>query len=263
MPYVSVRLTDGLGNRFFQVAALLGYAERYGHTPVFVKSWTLTNSHAKPGSPTIYDYFPAIAVLESVAKEEWTIHKEAADSAFTYAELPKYEGNVCLEGYFQSPLYSPSYRINPNQIGVCPVLPTFSSYFFLHVRRGDYLSPYTAHHRVPLSDYYRRAVSLLDPSSGIIVCSDDMSWCRNELPRMFQGIVRPDRWIMTSSDLSEADTLALFSVCDGGICANSTFSWWGAYLGKRREVYMPDTWGFPPMPIAKDLYPTWAYRLPV
>ena len=259
MPYVSVRLSDGLGNRFFQVAALLGYAERYGHIPVFVKSWTLSNSHAKPGSPTIYDYFPSIPVFDA-PNDVWTIHKESGNDVFTYRPIPKYEGNVCLEGYFQSPLYGPSYRLVPKQLGSAPVFPTFSSYYFLHVRRGDYLSPYTAHHRVPLQEYYRRALSLLDPSSGIVVCSDDMAWCRQELPRMCQ--VSADRWLMLD-DLSEADTLALFSMCDGGICANSTFSWWGAYLSKRKEVYMPDIWGFPPMPLARDLYPAWATRLPV
>lgn len=255
MPYVSVKLSDGLGNRLFQVAAMLGYAEKHGHSPVFIRSWILANNHTGPH--TIFNYFPEIPLLEQ-EPGDWTLLKQDADSVFTFLELPFVPGNVKLDGYFQSERYFPSYRIKP-AILERSVLHTSSSTLFMHVRRGDYLSPYTAHHRVELVDYYRRALSVMDPYAPIIVCSDDMEWCRAELPHMYD--IAQHRWIFL--ELSDTDTLSVMRSCAGGICANSTFSWWGAYFSERREVYMPDTWGFPPLPPARDIYPVWATRLPV
>jgi len=248
--YVSVTLSDGLGNRLFQVAALLGYAEKHGHSPVFVRSAIKENSH--PGTHTIFDYFPELPCLEHA--DGWTIVKQDADSVFTFQELPYVANNVLLDGYFQSERYFPSYRIQPAILE----RPRTQS-VFLHVRRGDYLSPYTAHHRVGLLDYYRRALSLLDPCASIVVCSDDIAWCRNVLPRMYS--IAQHRWIFL--DCGDTETLSIMGSCIGGICANSTFSWWGAYFSERREVYMPDTWGFPPLPPARDIYPSWATTLPV
>jgi hypothetical protein len=259
MPFVSVKLSDGLGNRLFQVAAMLGYAEKHGHTPVFLRSRIVPNSHSGPH--TILDYFPDIPVLTKEKEEkekEWMILSQDADSVFTFVELPFVATNVVLEGYFQSEKYFPLFRIRP-AILERSVLKPREDCIFMHVRRGDYLSPYTAHHRVELSAYYRRALSLIDPSFSILVCSDDMDWCRKELPRMYD--VPRSRWIFL--EYSDTDTLAAMRACAGGICANSTFSWWGAYFGARCEVYMPDTWGFPPLPPARDIYPPWATVLPV
>lgn len=260
MPYVSVKISDGLGNRLFQVAAMLGYAERHGHTPVFIRSWILPNpSH--PGPLTITDLFPTIPVLES-AEGDWTELHMPGDAVFTYIPLPANPGNVKLNGYFQSALYFPSRRITP----ALPVseFPTPPGAFFLHVRRGDYVSsPYTAHHRVELQDYYRRALTLVDASHPIVVCSDDRDWCIATLPSALSDVVAPHRWIFVPSNVSDAETWAIMAACDGGICANSTFSWWGAYFSRRTEVYMPDIWGYPPLPPAHDVYPDWAVQLPV
>lgn len=273
MPYVSVKLSDGLGNRLFQVAAMLGYAEKYKYAPVFVKEWSMANSH--PGSHTIYDYFPHIPVVDT-AEGAWKVVTLPGDAVFSYIELPPLEGNVKLEGYFQSQCYFPANLCLPQLLDgvVKPVDALPPRCAFLHVRRGDYLSPYTAHHNVNLGTYYRRAIGLYDPDVYIFVCSDDMDWCMSELPRRYSDLVLPHRWIFAPSTLSDTETLALMAQCAmGGICANSTFSWWGAYFSfvnarssteKSRGLWtMPGTWGYAPLPPARDLYPPWATVLPV
>lgn len=257
MPYVTVKVCGGIGNRLFQVAAVLGYAEKHGHTAVFVKPWILTNEHKS--AHTILDYFPDIPVLDlKIIDSKWTTLKE--NSPFEFINLPYVNGNVKLNGYFQSESYFPSFRISPS-ILERSLIQTSPGCIFMHVRRGDYLNVYNKHHCVNLLSYYRRALSLIDPSIPIFVCSDDMPWCREELPRIYDDLVSQNRWIFNTQ--TDTDTLTIMRTCLGGICANSTFSWWGAYFSERREVYMPDTWGFPPLPPARDIHPVWATVLPV
>ena len=246
---VTVKFTDGLGNRLFQVAAMLGYAEKYGHTPAFVKEWISENKD-HPGPKTIVDYFPSIPVL-NISDEHWG--NINISDAFVYKPLPPCSNsNICFSGFFQSVGYLPKH------IGRPAILekPMLHNHAFLHVRRGDYLSPYHTHHCVDLEDYYRTALVLYDPDARILVCSDDIAWCKETLPRRYSDVVKPHRWVFVNED--DVTTLGLMTACEyGGICANSTFSWWGAYWNSspRKVICMPKTWGKPPMPVAKEIYP--------
>lgn len=261
MPYVTVKLTSGLGNRFFQVAAMLGYAERYGHTPVFVKEWIEPCSH--PGPKSIMDFFPNIAALNVAGTGAWHTITMSDNDAFRYVPLPASEIHVKLCGYFQSEQYFPSYKIYPECIiNKGAVVPIGSA--FMHVRRGDYLHPANHHHRVDLDSYYRTALSLFPDDCMILVVSDDIPWCRDELTRRYGDIVGAHRWMLAGEQTSDYHTLSLMAQCTaGGICANSTFSWWGAYFIENpgKIVTMPSTWGHPPLPPAVDIWPQWAVKI--
>lgn len=118
----------------------------------------------------------------------------------------------------------------------------FSSCAFLHIRRGDYLSIQHIHYVQPLS-YYETAVNKLlsiNPSiERILILTEDMDWVRQQ-PFFSLPIFE----LYNCDD--ELTTLALMSQCkSGAICANSTFSWWGAFLGayeSRSPVYVPSRW---------------------
>ena len=256
-PYVTITLHSGLGNRFFQVAAMLGYAERYGHTPVFVPGFIKdTSSH--PGPHGITDFFPDISIL--VLETEWTVLNEEG-SPMAYTPLPRHNGNVRLHGMFQSHLYFPTSSI-PIPHLLLPKTPNPTAYF-LHVRRGDFLHPLCTHHNVPLGNYWKRCVSMIPDTSSIVVCSEDMAWCKATLPAALPS-VKPHQWIFTEAT-TDTETLSEMIGCwGGGICANSTFSWWAAYWNPNVEkrVFMPGTWGFPPMPVARDIWPPWCFKVP-
>ena len=259
--YVTCAIGDGLGNRLFQIAAMLGYAEKYGHTPVFVKEWIKTNP-SQSGGNRVLEYFPGIQTI-SAAGLTWTEVAPPFVDAMTYRELPRVMGNVKLSGSFQAPQYFPSGGVAlagvvPRDWGVPAV--------FLHVRRGDYLHPLNQHHYVELSGYYERALGLFDTGAAVVVCSDDIAWCKSVLPARYPSVAA-DKWIWFSGD--EYMTLSAMMGCTlGGICANSTFSWWGAYLGLGggdKLITMPSLWiqlraGFPK---AVDIYPAWAERVSV
>ena len=251
--YVTARISDGLGNRFFQVAAMLWYAKKHGHTPVFVKKW-IEDNKSHPGPKTIQDFFPDISIIESV-EGTWTTIEPPADKIFTFLEFPKIEGNIKLHGCFQAWQYVdlPLPTLIQTQVVQIP------RSFFLHVRRGDYLI--CTHHYVHLDEYIRRACSLFPGDAVAIICSDDIDWCKATLPLL------TGRNNMIFYDGDDFTTLRTMVHCDlGGICANSTYSWWAAYFGSRmdpvRTYTLPRIWGQPGrIPPAGDLLAPWTIVL--
>jgi hypothetical protein len=262
MPHVACRLSDGLGNRFFQIATLLGYAEKHRHSPVLVKEWMLETNHAM--TKTISDYFPGLPTIPLVPG--WLLMEEPGELLYRHVDLPPVLGNVKLQGYFQSEKYFPSGGVARPSI-LTGVDERYQNYAFLHIRRGDYLLPVCQHHRVDLTIYYRYALSAFaDSDTRILVCSDDLDWCRSHLVATYGDLISADRWEFFNGN--DYETLRAMTACGrGGITANSTFSWWGAYWGIGRGLHavyaMPAVWGLPPLPPVVDLHPSWATVLPV
>lgn len=265
--YVTAHIASGLGNRLFQVAAMLGYAERHGHHPVFIRECIDPKEHASPHCIT--EYFPHIPVYSRFENipGSWYTYQMSGEHCFTYIPLERVDQHVRLEGGFQTERYFPTDLTIPACL-TTKQIPTFpyDRTAFLHVRRGDYLSPYTRHHRVELSAYFKRALSALEPDTHILVCSDDILWCIEHFPQLYPEIDRA-RWLWMPADASDMETMAMMVRCQkGAICANSTFSWWGAYFAHKNGcvyVCMPDTWGYAPLPPARDIYPSFAHKIRV
>jgi len=99
-----------------------------------------------------------------------------------------------------------------------------------HVRRGDYLRH--PERGVCTPEYYKAAIekmnSLVDPSM-YCVFSDDIDWCRENLgPMMGDRDVVYVSWNKGSQSFQD---MHLMTLCRHSIIANSSFSWWGAWLG--------------------------------
>jgi hypothetical protein len=128
-------------------------------------------------------------------------------------------------------------------------LKDYSDCAFLHVRRGDYLR--LTNCRQLTDDYYREAVKFLPNVRKIMIISNDPDWVKEQAffkDPLFEEFVSDD----------ELETMALMSKCTAGaICANSTYSWWGAFLGaygSRNPVVVPRTWFFKD-DVPADLFP--------
>jgi hypothetical protein len=103
----------------------------------------------------------------------------------------------------------------------------------LHVRRTDY-TLYPGHHPTCTSEYYEKAISSFSPDSIIVIFSDDIEWCKSE----FIG----DRYIIVDLEDPYAE-LCLMTKCHSHIIANSSFSWWGAWLNTNpKKVVAPSNW---------------------
>ena len=96
---------------------------------------------------------------------------------------------------------------------------------FIHVRRGDFLDhPYFD---VGLyNSYFSNCLDRFPKDTKFLVCSDDFEWCKKYEPISSRNVRYVD-------EENEVNTLWIMSLCGkGGICSNSSFSWWGAYLNQ-------------------------------
>lgn len=270
---VAMRLSDGLGNRLFQLAALLGYAERWGLKPVLFPSQIIGCNHADAEAAHLL--FPQLALEWNVAG--WMkVTEDPADCA-SYKERSKPEAAkkpgaaepILLAGHFQTSRYFPTKT--PLTLSFESVLSaerraaldlhTKECPWWIHVRLGDYMA--LPHYHVDIVRYLAKVVGVIPAGERVILYSDSPG----EALRVLQGLkgggaVKAGvEFVPAPEGLSPIETLYMMSKATGGcICTNSTFSWWGAYSSAVRQrggpIYFPGRWHALPYPTA-DLYPSW------
>jgi hypothetical protein len=157
-----------------------------------------------------------------------------------YNNCPKW---VNLQGYFQSEKYFKNIEddirndfqfhdhiYNPAKKMVDSVDNPIS----LHIRRTDYLTLSNNHNNLGL-EYYEEALKHFDNDRTVIIFSDDPEWCNQQ--EIFSG----DRFLVSENNSNYVD-LCLMTLCKDHIIANSSFSWWGAWLAKGNKVIAPSKW---------------------
>tara|TARA_R110000868_G_scaffold50804_1_gene161803 strand:+ start:2633 stop:3415 length:783 start_codon:yes stop_codon:yes gene_type:complete len=150
--------------------------------------------------------------------------------------------NVNLHGYYQSEKYfkhiedsiREDFTFKDYILEPCVSNFKFDEIIALHVRRTDYVSNSANHPPCDLL-YYERALEHFDSNIPVIIFSDDVGWCQS------QSLFDSDRFIISESH-NEFIDLCLMSMCDCHIIANSSFSWWGAWLSKSKKVIAPLRW---------------------
>jgi hypothetical protein len=132
----------------------------------------------------------------------------------------------------------------------------------LHIRRGDYASnPKTlSTHGTCSLAYYKEAIRKIIErveSPHLFVFSDDIDWARDNL-----NIDLPIRYVDHNRDSESFNDMRLMSLCRHHIIANSSFSWWGAWLNPHEDkiVVAPNNW-FANSNNTKDLLPTGWFAL--
>lgn len=115
----------------------------------------------------------------------------------------------------------------------------------MHIRLGDYLLP-NHHFAILDSDYYQKAIVehfLPIEDYNFVVFSNDIDYVKGILDGDNVYYVEPSGGLKVCTD-SEKEDLALMSLCDHHIIANSSYSWWGAYLSKNKDkkVICPTNW---------------------
>jgi hypothetical protein len=179
-------------------------------------------------------------------------------------------------GYFQSENYFKSlskeeicamfsFRIvNTDMVNACSKLIKQGNFLSIHLRRGDYLAEQNklVHPCLPLSYYYHayQLITSLTSIDGILIFSDTPE--HHDIELLGNYLNNSNRIIVSSLGLHAHEELYLMSMCTNHIIANSTFSWWGAYLsGLQKEsiIIAPLHWYTRNMLKKKDhtdLYPS-------
>lgn len=220
-----------LGNLMFQVAAIESYCRKNGFTPRYFH----TNVTIKYGN----------SILSKVKWEDPSSIVKFTDVShphFEYSPLPLVRENTRFTSptYFQSEKYfdesvARELFTAPESVkqSILDRYPDIHNCIAIHIRRGDYLS-YPDCHPVCSVEYYSKAVKLF-PNEKFLVFSDDHTWCKRHLNFI--------NW-SPAIGKSDEDELCMMSMCKGNIIANSTFSWWGAYLNetKGKVVVAPSKW---------------------
>ena len=264
-----VRIHGGLGNQLFQVCS--GYATAHKNNMNFfiVNSSCIKSSftHVEDNNLLIESVFRHFLTTkhEHINLQSITHYNEPESDCFTYNEKLVFSNDVYLNGYFQNEKYFKDYReplmqsLKNNEIYkefVKKINPDFvKNCYFIHVRRGDYLK--TNLYTINYKRYYMLALEAIlrnDRNPYFFIVSDDIEFCKNI--SMFEKINK------TFIDLPAIETLYLMALCEkGGICANSTFSWWGSYLNPnpKKVVMFPGKWINKPW--KNDIYYQGSYKI--
>lgn len=236
---VTIQLKGGLGNMLFQIATAFSLSLRDGKSFVCDRNMSIIpHKHFSYYTPNI---------LKNVRFEDTTnVNFTYIERGFSFDEVPNFEGNVRLSGYFQSEKYFKKYRTEVLKLFEVDTETRKKIYLFLekldkekvcsvHIRRGDYLTNQNFHILQEIK-YYKEAINKIGNDFTFLVFSDDLNWCKNNLDFIEKKIF--------VEGLNDYEELYLMSNCVHNIITNSTFSWWGAWMNENptKIVISPKEW---------------------
>lgn len=254
-------LVGGLGNQMFIMTAGYIISRRKGCPLYLTQNHNHYNQHnilQIDYKKTIFKFFGKHLEMSESEFREKNQYTECKMGGFHPWDPNTIQAGSYLNSYFQYyPPFAPfeeeiRYLYKKGLEEFITPLNTLSA--FVHIRRGDYLANPNFHFIQPIS-YYEKGVELLlnqNPDiQHILVFSDDIEWVKQQ--PFFHG----NSLFTFIDEQHELKALALMSQCKGGaVCANSTFSWWGAFLGAyemRNPVIVPKRWINEPV---YDLFPS-------
>ena len=230
-----------LGNQMFQYTSLRGLAAKHGYEyclpprevvatrdPNCVNSdITMFECFTIPDAPKHVTNFPK--VMESGFGLDKNLWEKCPDniSLYGYFQTEKYfkhiESEIREDFTFKSEILEPCKEM----------MEDVGEAISLHVRRTDYLK--NPNHTTLGLDYYKKALKKFNKTLPVIIFSDDPEWCQEQ--ELFSG----DRFMVSESGDQYID-MCLMTLCEHHIIANSSFSWWGAWLSNSNDVVAPSRW---------------------
>jgi hypothetical protein len=239
-----VKIYGGLGNQFFQYA--FGEALREKGYEVEYEVGFFSRPQDPP-RPYCLDKFEIREITQSAFIPGNTMIHERSEMYYVFDPSVLNKENCNYFGYWQNIQYFESllprlkreFRLKKeyytSELIELKELAVLAPPISIHIRRGDYIS-IEGHHNLQM-DYYEKAFDVLRGKrigANVFVFSDDIPWCKTQ----FIG----NHFIFI--DLDECSSFELMRVCKHNIIANSTFSWWAAFLNPNphKVVISPRVW---------------------
>jgi hypothetical protein len=265
---IITEINGGLGNQLFQYAAGLSLAEKHqtqlkinvdfkqadtsrtlglSHFNIFLES--ATPEEIKHYSPTSILFKKILSYLPLA------LQKFYKERQFSYQpDFEKLGPNVYLKGYWQSERYFSTIATQVKDIftlqphfysNILPLIEEIkqTESVSIHVRKGDYLlHPYSDYYATLESAYYNNALAALQdnlPQLKLYVFTDDPKWVKENL-----ALPIPYTLISGVQTRSMDEDFQAMLSCKYHIIANSSFSWWTAWLSARegKKVVAPKEW---------------------
>ncbi len=283
---IIVKLYGGLGNQMFQYAAAKSiavrlntamlYDDEYFISPEkFGSSWSyqlnLLNTQIELHSPLISKKLSFIIhrVFRKLNSKNIKYKKYFFEKPDQFdANIVDVINNTRLDGYFQSEKYfkqcraeilkdfSPKAELDSKNKLICEQIHSENS-VSLHVRRGDYITNAIAAlvHITNHQDYYQKAITYIENKISdpvFYIFSDDINWAKQNITTKSKM-----NFIDHNKNTDSYKDLFLMSHCKHNIIANSSFSWWGAWLNQNSSkiVIAPQRWYIDATKSTQDIYP--------
>lgn len=223
-----------LGNQMFQYALLVGVKYKIG-ADIVIDPEVRNRSY-------LFDFFD----LKECRISSFSTENIFQEQQYEYTnEVFNITNDTNYRGYFQTEKYFKhcAKEVKKEYIFKSNITDKVDSFLegyrskrlvSIHVRRGDYLL-YPDAHPVCSVDYYNLAMEMLDGENVLFICtSNDIEWCKENIKR--------SNIVYNYKDISH--DMCLISKCHDHIIANSTFSWWGAWLSDNedKKIIAPKKW---------------------
>lgn len=258
-----IKMTGGLGNQMFIYAFYLGMKHLYPRVRIDLSDMAHYKAHYGYELHRVFnlpnDEFCTWQPLKKVV--EFLFFKKIYEKKQSQTDLRAYTKKylwplLYFKGFYQSERYFASIKdevraafsfdtskASPATRSLMSRIEADPSAVSLHVRRGDYLQPGVWENTgcVCQLPYYENAVGEMKkrvPDAHWYVFSDDIEWVRQNLQ------LDNAEYVDFNRDEDSWQDMLLMSRCSHHIICNSTFSWWGAWLGHNPDkvVLVPEKW---------------------
>jgi hypothetical protein len=272
---ITCNLKGGLGNQMFEIFATIAYALSNKDIFFFKNTPSLNNGVTKR-----YTYWHNFFIcIKSFLSNQFINMDIVREKSFTYEKLPDkiiITQNIILDGYFQSPKYFEEHyekiyhllRMDDLKKKVTQKYNyNYKDFISVHFRVGDFKVLQDKHPIMPV-EYYKNSIQLLlnkIKSKQVVkilyFCEQQDNDDVNKMITLLSDQFSNCAFIKANDQIADWEQLLMMSSCGHNIIANSTFSWWGAYLNSNplKTVCYPETWFGPKLPHDTcDLFPeTW------
>ena len=269
---IILQLTGGLGNQMFQYALAKHYQLKGEKVFLETSSYSVVSKNVTPRQFELSVFPITIATVPKVLSKFlnstdllYKVLRKLFSKSFNYVFERTLEfdpiylqvkGNSIIKGYFQSEDYFKDFSLQLRRDFTYRILSSRNSKYeelirkensvSMHIRRGDYVSASLTNkiHGLLSLSYYKRAIEIINADQSnpkYFVFTDDPEWARENVPAIL------DEFTIVDGNLGEGNSwedMCLISLCKHNILANSSFSWWGAWLNSNpdKKIVAPENW---------------------
>lgn len=270
-----VNIIGGLGNQMFQYAFAIAVRSEFAEDEIKINTLCF-NGYPLHNGFELYSIFPNHQISKATSydlfKVAWPwvhyrlwqlgnrilpVRKGMTRDTdykkdFTFQSI---QNKTYFDGYWQSPKFFEKHKETIKHIfRFSPIIQSDVQNYnavkfiendktaFIHIRRGDYLN-HPIFGGICSLEYYKKGIKKLRDGykySNFIVFSNDILWCKENLKdELCSCNVLYADWNKGKTSFRD---MQLMSLCKAGLIANSSFSWWGAWLGDMEIVISPSKW---------------------